>query len=94
MSRFVQRPALLATCLAGALLASGGARADAPRLPGLSCAGSSWASERLACRQPRMASRRVRAYRQLLAEVPVRAFDPGLPGTGRYATLLILGVGY
>ncbi|MDP4021206.1 hypothetical protein Q8W71_01100 [Methylobacterium sp. NEAU 140] len=92
MTRIVQRAALAAG-LAGALLACGGARADAPRAPGLACAGPAWALDRSACRPARHAHRRVQTERALAAAgvpLPDAALYGPIPAYG----LLILGVGY
>jgi hypothetical protein len=91
MSRFVQRSVLVAG-LAGALLAFGPARADAPRAPGIGCYGSAY--DRPGCRAWRTAHRRVRTYRPSVADMSPRIAEPAFYGASRYVSLLVLGVGY
>ena len=93
MPRFAQRSILIAG-LAGALLAYGPARADAPRAPGIACAGAAMAWDRPDCRSLRTARRRVRSYHPAIAEFQPPMIDPGVYGAGRYVSLLVLGVGY
>lgn len=93
MSRLAQRSVLIAG-LAGAVLAFGPARADAPRAPGIACSGAASAYERPACRSPRIVHRRSRSYPAAITDFRPRVVDPGVYGAGRYVSLLILGVGF
>lgn len=90
MSRVSPRTVIGALGLAGALSVAAPAFADAPALRGVSCVQAGWAPDRASCR----AAIHRRAMRSDAARVQRYFAEATAPFTGRYVSLLILGVGY